>query len=136
MKALSTRLPWAYAIAYLGKDIENRPKYTGYRGPLAIHATKPGSRREYAEAADFIEDVCGRRLPPRDEMVETFAGRIICVCTLVDVRRPLLAIATPNPWHMEGSNALVLVDVRRTESPVVLGRLGLWDVDRSLITYK
>ena len=38
-KGLSVAEPWASAIAYAGKDIENRSWRTHYRGPLAIHAS-------------------------------------------------------------------------------------------------
>ena len=37
-KGLTIHEPWASAIAYAGKDIENRSWYTHYRGPLALHA--------------------------------------------------------------------------------------------------
>ena len=38
-KALSIAQPWAWAVAYAGKCIENRSWRTHYRGPLAIHAS-------------------------------------------------------------------------------------------------
>lgn len=40
MKALSIRQPWAWAILYAGKDIENRTWWTKYRGELYIHASR------------------------------------------------------------------------------------------------
>ncbi len=40
MKVLSIRQPWAWAIIYGGKDVENRTWSTNYRGPLLIHAGK------------------------------------------------------------------------------------------------
>lgn len=49
MKALSIRQPWADAIVYHGKDVENRTWATGYRGPVLIHAAKawgPGERAD------------------------------------------------------------------------------------------
>jgi hypothetical protein len=36
--ALSIRQPWAWAILYAGKDIENRSWRTSHRGPILIHA--------------------------------------------------------------------------------------------------
>lgn len=42
MKAISIKQPWAWAIIYAGKDVENRtwiPR-DNYRGPLLIHASK------------------------------------------------------------------------------------------------
>ena len=38
MKALTIRQPWAWAIIFDGKDVENRSWNTSYRGDLAIHA--------------------------------------------------------------------------------------------------
>jgi hypothetical protein len=38
MKAITVRQPWAWAIIYGGKNVENRPQPWRYRGPLAIHA--------------------------------------------------------------------------------------------------
>jgi hypothetical protein len=40
MKALSIRQPWAWAILYAGKTVENRSRSISYRGQLAIHASK------------------------------------------------------------------------------------------------
>jgi hypothetical protein len=38
-KGLSIKEPWASAIAFAGKDIENRSWQCHYRGPLGIHAS-------------------------------------------------------------------------------------------------
>jgi hypothetical protein len=40
MKVLSIQQPWAYAILYLGKNIENRTWSTVFRGRFLIHAGK------------------------------------------------------------------------------------------------
>lgn len=40
LKAVTIRQPWAWAVVYAGKDVENRRWQTGYRGPLLIHAAK------------------------------------------------------------------------------------------------
>lgn len=40
VKALTLRQPWAWAVIYGGKDVENRRWRTAYRGPLLIHAGK------------------------------------------------------------------------------------------------
>lgn len=45
MRGLTVRQPWAWAIVFGGKLVENRTWTTGYRGPLAIHAAVPASRR-------------------------------------------------------------------------------------------
>ena len=82
MKALSVRQPWAYAIMYLGKDVENRTRLTRYRGPVAIHATRC-TRAEFMQAAETIRGICGVKVPPWEAMKESF-GQVIGVVDLVD----------------------------------------------------
>ena len=45
-RALSVRQPWAYAILHLGKDVENRPWRTHYRGRILIQAALKIEREE------------------------------------------------------------------------------------------
>ena len=45
-RALSVRQPWAHAILHLGKDVENRPWRTNYRGRILIQATLKAEREE------------------------------------------------------------------------------------------
>ena len=57
--ALSVRQPWAWAIIYAGKDIENRSWQAvnhglRQRGRIAIHASKGMTREEYEEASAFM----------------------------------------------------------------------------------
>ncbi len=40
VQALTIRQPWARAVVYAGKNIENRRWQTSYRGPVLIHAAK------------------------------------------------------------------------------------------------
>jgi hypothetical protein len=60
--ALSVRQPWAWAIIYAGKDIENRSWQAvnhglRQRGRIAIHAAKSMTREEYEEASDFMNSI-------------------------------------------------------------------------------
>ncbi len=57
--ALSVRQPWAWAIIYASKDIENRSWQAvnhglRQRGRIAIHASKGMTREEYEDASEFI----------------------------------------------------------------------------------
>ena len=48
-RALSIRQPWAHHILHSGKDIENRPRRTNFRGEVLIHASmkaEPGTLPE------------------------------------------------------------------------------------------
>lgn len=79
MKALSIRQPWASLIAEGHKTIETRTwaPWKGYRGPLAIHASKTV---DYY--AGGILDTVG--LPVKAEPT----GMIIATCTLANAVVP------------------------------------------------
>lgn len=47
MKALSIQQPWAWAILYGGKDIENRTWPTHYTGSFLVHAGKKFDHEGY-----------------------------------------------------------------------------------------
>lgn len=62
MKALSLRQPWANAVLYLGKTIENRvwpPPATMLGVEFLIHASKTMAAWELEDATEFCEDVLG-----------------------------------------------------------------------------
>lgn len=58
MKALSIRQPWADAIIWHGKDVENRSWPTNFRGPVLIHAGKAWGRDEQSDV-EFVEGLSG-----------------------------------------------------------------------------
>jgi hypothetical protein len=94
--AISLRQPWAGALAFFGKDVENRSNWPfKYRGPMIIHAS---ATKAYIEdfddfrklaKADGIEDDELRVLDPTDpehfsyELFEQ--GAIVAVANLVAV---------------------------------------------------
>jgi hypothetical protein len=45
VKAITVQQPWAWAIVYGYKPVENRTQMVKYRGPLAIHAGARWSQR-------------------------------------------------------------------------------------------
>ena len=57
MKALSIRQPWAWLIVHGHKDIENRTWFSGYSGPLLIHAGKGMTLLEYTECQRFVRGI-------------------------------------------------------------------------------
>ena len=101
MKVLSIRQPWAWAIVYAGKDIENRTWYTNYRGEFLIHASKGCLINEYDLACDFIEKACGLSVPSLGSLQK---GGIIGKSTVVDCVEQ-----HSSPWF-EGEYGLVLQD--------------------------
>ena len=80
MKALSIRQPWADAIIWHGKDVENRSWPTRYRGPVLIHAAKAWGKAERADLA-FVEDMTATKLEDTDRPL---LGGIIGRAEIVD----------------------------------------------------
>lgn len=80
MKALSIRQPWADAIIWHGKDVENRSWPTSYRGPVLIHAAKKWGADERADLA-FIEDMTGTKL---EDVDRPLLGGIVGQAEIVD----------------------------------------------------
>ncbi len=115
MKVLTIRQPWAWAIIFAGKDIENRSWRTHYRGPLAIHA---GAKVEKNAALPRRA-----RAPEDDDLV---SSAILGVVDLVDVVK-----SSRSRWF-EGPFGLVLQNPRPLLRPLPCkGRLGLWDLTPS-----
>lgn len=80
MKALSIRQPWADAIIWHGKDVENRSWPTSYRGPVLIHAAKKWGADERADLG-FIEDITGTKL---EDVDRPLLGGIVGRAEIVD----------------------------------------------------
>lgn len=102
--ALSVRQPWAWAIIYAGKDIENRSGAAVGKGAMAsgrriaIHAAKGMTRDEYMGAASFMHTL-GVVCPPARELLR---GGIIGSVRVTDIVR-----ASESPWFF-GPRGLVL----------------------------
>jgi hypothetical protein len=110
MKAITIRQPWAWAIVFADKDIENRPWHTMYRGPLLIDA-----------GAAYRADVSlprGVHTPPRGDL--DFSA-ILGVVDLVDVVE-----RSRSRWFL-GEYGFVLENPRALSRPIPCkGQLGLW----------
>lgn len=119
--ALSIRQPWAWAILYAGKRIENRTWQTAYRGPLFIHA---GLRVDYDAVGDLTE-VISRIPEPRPI---AYCGALIATATLVDCISVDQASNDQLSWA-GGPWCFVLDDVRPLARPIPhRGALGLFPV--------
>lgn len=122
--ALSIRQPWAYAILHCGKDIENRPWTTSFRGPFCIHAAKGYQKDEYAEAAEFIEKISGKVVPPIDELPR---GGIVGKARLSGTIRE-----SESPWFV-GKIGFILKDVQPVEFIAVRGVLNIFEWRKYII---
>lgn len=86
LHAISIRQPWAYAILHFGKNVENKPLRTHYRGRILIQSSLTV---EYREAR-----TCG--VDP-DELT---IGAIIGSVEIVDcVRNAKSPWAIRGQWH-------------------------------------
>jgi ASCH domain len=102
-RVLTARQPWAWAIVYGGKDVENRIWPTKHRGPLLIHA---GSAFE-PDGYETVKQFATQQPPPADEFTH---GAIFGVVDLVDCRQD--SPSAGDQWPM----ALVLAQPTTSES--------------------
>ena len=134
MRAITIKRPWSFAVARLGKDVENRGWRTNYRGLLAIHA----GQRWDDDAAARVLDLTG------NYPVQTAQG-IVAVVNLTDCHEAEIDFTQggfqpgccesrwgmPTGWHWVLADAVALAD------PIPCkGRQGLWtlpaDVERAV----
>lgn len=107
--ALSVRQPWAHAIVHLGKDIENRTRRFGHRGPTLIHASAGVTPQEYEDARAFMV----RQGLPSHQLPTFSALRRGGIVGLVDIVDSVSGadVRSGSPWWM-GPYGLVLANAR------------------------
>ena len=120
--ALSVRQPWAWAIIYAGKDIENRSWQAvnhglRQRGRIAIHAAKGMTRDEYEDTRDFLWKLRAGCPEAKDLM----RGGIIGSVEVVDV-----VSESSSPWFF-GPRGLVLRKPEPCEFIPAVGQLGYFE---------
>jgi hypothetical protein len=125
-KALSIQQPWAWAILYAGKRVENRSWYTRFRGRIWIHA---GLHVDSDSIEDLADEI--RRVPePRPP---AFRGAIVGQARIVDCIRAQDVPAEQRSWA-NGPWCFILEDVEPVAAPIPLkGRLGLFDVPAEVL---
>src|SRR5580693_2266204 len=82
MKALSIQQPWAWAILYLGKRIENRTWSSDFRGPIYIHA---GLKIDHDGLESLRLDI---ESLPKIWRPQAFSGALLATATIVACVRP------------------------------------------------
>jgi len=75
MKTISIQQPFAWAIIYAGKPIENRTWPSHYIGPLLIHASKNFDHYGYSWLCQNL-NILTTELPARDSLSFKFGGVI------------------------------------------------------------
>jgi hypothetical protein len=120
MKALSVKQPWAWAIMHGGKDVENRPKLTHLRQPIAIHASQSpviGWEERYPRRAE--------KPPEREEWI---FGAIIGFVDIVD------CVDDSRSKWFRGPYGYILENPRPLLKPVECsGQVGLWDIPPEIL---
>lgn len=124
--ALSVRQPWAWAIIFAGKDIENRIWARGnpaisVRGRVCIHASKKMSRAEYESAREFMASINVACPPPRDLV----RGAIIGTIDVVDFVEQSIS-----PWFF-GQSGLIVRDPEAITPVSAVGALGFFKWKKS-----
>lgn len=116
MKALSIRQPWADAIIWHGKDIENRSWPTRFRGPVLIHAAKKWGPSERGDLT-YIEGITATKLEDTDRPL---LGGIIGKTEIVDCVQ-----AWESPWFF-GPYGFVLRNAEPLDFIPCRGALGFF----------
>lgn len=122
MKAISIKQPWAWAVIYGGKDIENRDWTTKYRGPLLIHAGKSMTRALFDHVCSYLKED-GITPPDRSDLE---LGGIIGQVELVKMVED-----HPSRWFEKGRVGWVLKNPTPLPFVPLKGQLGLFNVDLS-----
>ncbi|MCO4257368.1 ASCH domain-containing protein [Pseudarthrobacter cellobiosi] len=131
MKALTVKQPWARAIIFDGKDVENRSKPTKYRGQLHIHA---GLAWDKAAVA-FIARITGRAY------MATLHGSVIGTVDVVGChhaddcwtgsidKSDNVHEEHCSSWGMEGHYHWELANPQPVEPFAAKGKLGIWNLE-------
>lgn len=115
MKALSIRQPWADAIIWHGKDVENRDWPTRYRGPVLIHAAKAWGEEERLTLLHLVSE----GLVPDTQKPET--GGIVGRAEIIDC-----VTSMDSPWF-SGPYGFVLRNAKPLPFQPCRGALGFFE---------
>lgn len=126
MLAISIRQPWASAIIYQGKDIENRTWAPDYHGPLLIHAAKGMTKGEYQAAMTWMAwKINDCQAMPEISILPR--GGIIGIVTMVG------CVSESDSKWFTGPYGFVLKDPRPLPFIPYTGQLGFFEVPDSLL---
>lgn len=107
VRGLTVHRPWAWAIIFGGKDVENRGRATRWRGTLAVHAGL--GQVEGMPAGLFPADAYD------------WSGHVVGLVDVIDVA------PSDSPWAMTGYQHWRLANPRPLPTPVpARGLPGLW----------
>jgi len=111
MRVLSIQQPWAWAIIYAGKDIENRPWKTRFREKILIHA---GKKIDW-DGAHYMSAIMGVPLPEKFP-----TGGIVGAVTIID------CVQKSDSRWFDGPNGFVLFAPEEIPFIPLKGQLGFF----------
>lgn len=133
-KAISIREPYASAVVFAGKDIENRSWRTHYRGPIAIHASSTVHPEDLDDQRRMLRGGerrsleywinRGRRAYGMDRIEELEPSQVIGMGMLVDCVEQ-----SSSPWHEKGCFGFEILGIVPIEPIAFDGALNLWDCE-------
>jgi hypothetical protein len=152
VKALSIRQPWLWAILDIPEDacpkrVENRKGTAfNYRGPVLLHASSGGTRREFEDATVSIlvaradhghtspahPHPISPRFPTGFDRSKMERGCFLGIARIVDVvMHPPAFVrgALTSGYRIAGQLGLKLADVRKLPPVTAPGSLGLYNVE-------
>lgn len=133
LRAITLWRPWPRLILQYGKDIENRPWLTGYRGDLLVHA----GQRWDPRALDWAAAVLGRPLPDladRDLSPTGIVG-VVDMTGVCGLRRHADSTCRCSAWAMDRQYHWRWARPRSLPEPVpAVGRQQLWIPDADTLT--
>jgi hypothetical protein len=127
VRAVSVRQPWAWAIARGHQPVLNRAADTGYRGPVAIHASFR------IDLESFESDVVRQAVSTAWNAADPAAaiGGVVAVVSLAGVCAAATSAARCGcgAWARPGAYHWRLADPRPLRWPVLaVGQAGLWEL--------
>ena len=127
MMALSIRPPWAWAIIYAGKDVENRSRRCHYRGRFLVHASLDLTRGDFEKAVQALAAAGEDAILPRPDEFAT--GGFVGSVELIDV-----AEQCGSAWHQPGAFAWLLRNPRPMPFMPYTGRRNWFHVPDEIIS--
>lgn len=116
MLTLSIQQPWAWAIFYAGKDVENRSWYTKIRGQFLIHAGK-----KYDHDGEIYLRQMGYFVPQSDILISSMGG-IVGTAKIIDC-----VTSSDSKWFF-GPYGFILRDQQPLIFMPLKGQLGFFEV--------
>lgn len=130
MRALTVRQPWADAIVFGDKTVENRTWATSWRGPLLIHAA---TQLDRDGRHDLCNTGCQHPLGVALGIVAVVDCHPATHCYDPATDRCCSLWANASGWHWVLDNPRPLPTPIRLSEVGLTGRLGLWTFPDTLL---